>query len=91
MSLLVITAEYLQAVAIEVSRVGHLNGKVYAEQSSLYYTNSKYSLLNQYTNLKNVFELMNISPERKLIVKYNNDDSKIGIIALYDIFKRLVV
>lgn len=30
------------------------NGKVYAEQSSLYYTNSKYSLLNQYTNLKNV-------------------------------------
>jgi predicted transcriptional regulator len=47
--------------------------------------------LNDDTNLKNVFELMNISPERKLIVKYNNDDTKIGIIALYDIFKRLVV
>ena len=47
--------------------------------------------LNDDTNLKNVFELMNISPERKLIVKYNNDDTKFGIIALYDIFKRLVV
>ena len=41
------------------------------------------------TNLKKVFEEMSTSPERKLIIK--NDDSKIGIIALYDIFKKLVV
>jgi len=34
---------------------------------------------------------MNISPKGKLIVKYNSDDTKIGIIAQYDIFKRLVV
>ena len=47
--------------------------------------------LNDDTNLKNVFKLMNISPKGKLIVKYNSDDTKIGIIAQYDIFKRLVV
>ena len=41
------------------------------------------------TNLKKVFEEMSTSPERKLIIK--NDDSKIGIIALYDIFKKLVI
>jgi len=41
------------------------------------------------TNLKKVFEEMSTSPERKLIIK--NDDTKIGIIALYDIFKKLVI
>jgi predicted transcriptional regulator len=45
--------------------------------------------LNDDTNLKKVFEEMSTSPERKLIIK--NDDSKIGIIALYDIFKKLVI
>ncbi len=45
--------------------------------------------LNDDTNLKNVFEEMSTSPERKLIIK--NSDSKIGIIALYDIFKKLVI
>ena len=45
--------------------------------------------LKDETNLKNVFEEMSTSPERKLIIKY--DDSKIGIVALYDIFKKLVV
>ena len=39
-------------------------------------------------DLKDVFENMNISPERKIIAKNEN---KIGIIALYDIFKKLVV
>ena len=45
--------------------------------------------LNDDTNLKKVFEEMSTSPERKLIIK--NEDSKIGIIALYDIFKKLVI
>ena len=45
--------------------------------------------LNDDTNIKKVFEEMSTSPERKLIIK--NDDSKIGIIALYDIFKKLVI
>ena len=45
--------------------------------------------LNDDTNVKKVFEEMSTSPERKLIIK--NDDSKIGIIALYDIFKKLVI
>ena len=45
--------------------------------------------LKDETNLKNVFEEMSTSPERKLIIKY--DDSKIGIVALYDIFKKLVI
>ena len=39
--------------------------------------------------LKEVFEEMSISPERKLIIK--NDDNNIGVIALYDIFKKLVI
>ena len=39
--------------------------------------------------LKEVFEDMSISPERKLIIK--NDDNNIGVIALYDIFKKLVI
>ena len=43
--------------------------------------------LNDDTNLKNVFELMNISPERKLIVKYHDH---IGIITLSNIFSELV-
>ena len=60
-------------------------------ETEMPYGKRRINELNDDTNLKNVFELMNISPERKLIVKYNNDDSKIGIIALYDIFKRLVV
>ena len=60
-------------------------------ENEMPYGKRRINELNDDTNLKNVFELMNISPERKLIVKYNNDDSKIGIIALYDIFKRLVV
>ena len=60
-------------------------------ENEMPYGKRRINELNDDTNLKNVFELMNISPERKLIVKYNNDDSKIGIIAQYDIFKRLVV
>ena len=39
--------------------------------------------------LKEVFEKMSISPERKLIVK--NEDKNFGIVALYDIFKKLVI
>ena len=45
--------------------------------------------LNDDTNLKKVFEEMSISPERKLIIK--NDNKNIGIVALYDIFKKLVI
>ena len=41
------------------------------------------------TNLKQVFENMSISPERKLIVK--DDNLNFGVIALYDIFKKLVI
>ena len=44
--------------------------------------------LNDDTDLKEVFEKMNISPERKIITK---SGAKIGIIALYDIFKKLVI
>ena len=42
-------------------------------------------------DLKQVFEKLSVSPERKMIVKnanYNN--AKVGVIALYDIFKKLV-
>ena len=39
--------------------------------------------------LKEVFEDMSISPERKLIIK--NENNNIGVIALYDIFKKLVI
>ena len=39
--------------------------------------------------LKEIFENMSISPERKLIIK--NDENNIGIVALYDIFKKLVI
>ena len=47
------------------------------------------------TKIKEIFELMSVCPERKLIVrdiKNNEDDgiSDIGIITLYDIFKLLV-
>ena len=45
--------------------------------------------LNDNTSLKSIFEEMSTSPERKLIIK--NSDSQIGIIALYDIFKKLVI
>ena len=41
------------------------------------------------TDLKKVFENMSISPERKLVIR--NDNSSIGIVALYDIFKKLVI
>jgi CBS domain-containing protein len=41
------------------------------------------------TDLKEVFEKMSISPERKLIIK--NDNVTIGVVALYDIFKKLVI
>ena len=44
--------------------------------------------LNDDTDLKEVFEKMNISPERKIITK---NGAKIGIIALYDVFKKLVI
>lgn len=41
-------------------------------------------------NLKEVFEEMSISPERKLIIK-NDNNKNIGVVALYDIFKKLVI
>ena len=44
--------------------------------------------LNDDTDLKEVFEKMNISPERKIITK---NGATIGIIALYDVFKKLVI
>ena len=44
--------------------------------------------LNDNTNLKIVFENMSISPERKLIIR---NDTNIGVVALYDIFKKLVI
>ena len=40
------------------------------------------------SDLKYVFEQMSISPERKLIIRKN---SKIGVVALYDIFKKLII
>ena len=45
---------------------------------------------NDDSNLKEVFEQMSISPERKLIIK-NDNNNNIGIVALYDIFKKLVI
>ena len=45
--------------------------------------------LEEDTDLKKVFENLSISPERKLIVKNNNNT--IGVVALYDIFKKLVI
>ena len=44
--------------------------------------------LDDKTDLKVVFEKMNVSPERKIIAK---NGENIGIIALYDIFKNLVI
>ena len=41
------------------------------------------------TILKEVFEKMSISPERKLIIR--DEEKRIGIVALYDIFKKLVI
>jgi predicted transcriptional regulator len=41
------------------------------------------------TFLKEVFEKMSISPERKLIIR--DEEKRIGIVALYDIFKKLVI
>lgn len=40
------------------------------------------------SDLKHAFEQMSISPERKLIIRKN---SKIGVVALYDIFKKLII
>lgn len=40
------------------------------------------------SDLKYVFEQMSISPERKLIIRKN---SNIGVVALYDIFKKLII
>jgi len=45
--------------------------------------------LNDDTNIKVVFENMSISPDRKLFIR--NDDINIGVIALYDIFKKLII
>ncbi len=42
------------------------------------------------TDLKEVFEKMSVSPERKLIIK-NDNATNIGVVALYDIFKKLVI
>ena len=53
------------------------------------YGKKRIAELNDDTNLKKVFEEMSISPERKLIIK--NDNKNIGIVALYDIFKKLVI
>ena len=44
--------------------------------------------INEDTNLKQTFEEMSVCPERKLIVHKNQN---IGIITLYDIFRKLVV
>ena len=44
--------------------------------------------INDDTNLKQTFEEMSVCPERKLIVHKNKN---IGIITLYDIFRKLVV
>ena len=44
--------------------------------------------LDDQLDLKEVFEKMSISPERKLIIK---NGTKFGIIALYDIFNKLVI
>ena len=41
------------------------------------------------TDLKEVFEKMSSSPERKLII--TNDSNNIGVVALYDIFKKLLI
>lgn len=56
--------------------------------NALPYGNKRIHELNDETNLKEVFEKMSIAPERKLIIK---NGSKIGIIALYDIFKKLII
>ena len=53
------------------------------------YGKKRIAELNDDTNLKKVFEEMSISPERKLVIK--NDSKYIGIVALYDIFKKLVI
>ena len=53
------------------------------------YGKKRIAELNDDTNLKKVFEEMSISPERKLVIK--NDNKNIGIVALYDIFKKLVI
>ena len=45
--------------------------------------------LTDNTFLKEVFEKMSISPERKLIIR--DEEERIGIVALYDIFKKLVI
>ena len=42
--------------------------------------------LTDNTFLKEVFEKMSISPERKLIIR--DEEERIGIVALYDIFKK---
>ena len=53
------------------------------------YGNRRIMELKDDTNLKEVFEKMSISPERKLII--TNDNNNIGVVALYDIFKKLLI
>ena len=53
------------------------------------YGKKRIAELNDDTDLKKVFEEMSISPERKLVIK--KDNKNIGIVALYDIFKKLVI
>ena len=53
------------------------------------YGNKRIMELKDDTNLKEVFEKMSISPERKLII--TNDNNNIGVVALYDIFKKLLI
>ena len=53
------------------------------------YGNKRIMKLKDDTNLKEVFEKMSISPERKLII--TNDNNNIGVVALYDIFKKLLI
>ena len=52
------------------------------------YGNERIVEINDDRNLKQVFEDMSTSPERKIIVHKNK---KVGIITLYDIFKKLII
>ena len=57
-------------------------------ENKMPYGNERIVEINDDRNLKQVFEDMSTSPERKIIVHKNN---KIGIITLYDIFKKLII
>ena len=57
--------------------------------SEIPYGKKRIEELTDNTLLKEVFEKMSISPERKLIIR--NEEKRIGIVALYDIFKKLVI